>query len=179
METLFGRRVAVAFTALILWTTVASTFVMTLGYSRSLYAAARNGDFFGVFGYLHPRGRYPVVAILTVGVLTAVFCFFPLGDVIEAAVIVRIIVQFLGQIAGLHLLRTTRPDVHLPFRMWLYPLPSLVAAAGWLFVLGAKLEYWKIVLAVMASGTAVYPLWRWWADHSPSDPTATPSQPPA
>ncbi len=73
MEMLFGRRVAVGFTALILWTTVASTFVMTLGYSRILYAAARNGDFFRIFGYLHPQGRYPLVAILTLGVLTAVF----------------------------------------------------------------------------------------------------------
>ncbi len=160
METLYGRRVAVGFTALILWTTVASTFVMTLGYSRILYAAARNGDFFRVFGVLHPTGRYPRVAILTLGALTAVFCFFPLGDVIEAAVIVRIFIQFLGQIVGLHLLRTTRPDVAMPFRMWLYPLPSLVAAVGWLFVLAAKLEYWPIVLAVLGSGIAVYPVWR-------------------
>jgi amino acid transporter len=160
METLFGRPVAVGFTALILWTTVASTFVMTLGYSRILFAAARNGDFFAGFGYVHPRGRYPLVAILTIGVLTAVCCFFSLQSVIEAAVVVRIIVQFLGQIFALHLLRTTRPDVVLPFRMWLYPLPSLIAAAGWLFVLGAKLEYWGIVLGVFGSGIVIYPLWR-------------------
>jgi amino acid transporter len=160
METLYGRNVAVAFTVLILWTTVASTFVMTLGYSRILYAAARNGDFFRVFGYVHPTGRFPTVAILTLGALTAVFCFFSLGDVIEAAVIVRIFVQFLGQIVGLHLLRTTRPDVVLPFRMWLYPLPSLIAAFGWLFVLVAKLDYWPVVLGVLGSGIVIYPLWR-------------------
>ncbi len=160
METLYGHRVAVAFTGLIIWTALASTFVMTLGYSRILYAAARNGDFFRVFGYVHPRGRYPMVSILTIGVLTAVFCFFSLGAVIEAAVVVRIVVQFLAQIVGLHLLRKTRPDVVLPFRMWLYPLPSLVAVVGWLFVLGARLEYWRIVLAVLGSGVAVYPVWR-------------------
>ena len=76
MEILYGRKVAVGFTGLILWTALASTFVMTLGYSRILYAAARNGDFFRVFAYLHPRGRYPLVAMLTIGALTAVFCFF-------------------------------------------------------------------------------------------------------
>lgn len=160
METLYGKRVAIAFTVLILWTTVASTFVMTLGYSRILYAAARNGDFFRAFAYLHPTGRYPVTAIAMIGLLTAVFCFFPLADVIEAAVIVRIVIQFLGQIVGLQLLRSTRPDVAMPFRMWLYPLPSIIAAAGWLFVLAAKLEYWKIVLVVVGSGVVVYPLWR-------------------
>ena len=45
-----------ALRCLIIWTALASTFVMTLGYSRILYAAARNGDFFQVFAYLHPRG---------------------------------------------------------------------------------------------------------------------------
>ena len=161
METLFGRRVAMGFTALIIWATIASTFVMTLGYSRILYAAARNGDFFRVFSYLHPTGRYPLVAVLTIGALTAVFCFFELGDVISAAVLVRILVQFLGQILGLHLLRTTRPDIVLPFRMWLYPLPSLLAAAGWTYVLvSAEHRFLLIALAVMVSGALVYPVWR-------------------
>jgi amino acid transporter len=163
MEIIYGRRVAVAFTGLIIWTALASVFVMTLGYSRILYAAARNGDFFRVFGYLHPTGHYPPVAVLTVGAATAVCCFFPLGAVIEAAVIVRIFIQFLGQILGLHIVRTARPDIVLPFRMWLYPLPSLVAVLGWLFVVTTRLEYWKIVLAVFGSGIAVYvvrQLWR-------------------
>ena len=141
IETLYGRDTAVVFSCMILWTAIAATFVATLGYSRILYAAARNGDFFRIFGYLHPTGRYPTVAILAIGALTAVFCFFPLEAVIEAAVIVRIFVQFLGQIFGLHLLRKTRPDVALPFRMWLYPLPSLIAVVGWLFIVVAKYEY--------------------------------------
>jgi len=98
--------------------------------------------------------------LLSLGALTAVFCFFPLQAVIEAAVIVRIFVQFLGQIFGLHLLRTTRPDVPLPFRMWLYPLPSLIAVAGWLFILVARQEYLVPAGVVLASGALVYPLWR-------------------
>jgi hypothetical protein len=73
---------------------------------------------------------------------------------------VRIFVQFLGQILGLHLLRSTRPDVVLPFRMWLYPLPSLVAALGWLFVLGARYELLPIALAVIGAGVVIYPVWR-------------------
>ncbi len=168
METLYGRKVAVAFTVLILWTTVASVFVMTLGYSRILYAAARNGDFFRVFSTLHPEGRYPIVAILTLGVLTAVFCFFSLEAVITVAVIVRIFVQFLGQIFGLHLLRTTRPDIHLPFRMWLYPLPSLIAGAGWMYVLVAESDQLKFALVVLVTGAIVYPLWRRLTGHGPA-----------
>ena len=46
MEILYGRNVAVGFSFFIIWAALASVFVMTLGYSRILYAAARNGDFF-------------------------------------------------------------------------------------------------------------------------------------
>jgi hypothetical protein len=102
------------------------------------------------------------VAVLTIGAATAACCFFPLGAVIEAAVIVRIFVQFLGQILGLHIVRTARPDIVLPFRMWLYPLPSLIAVLGWLFVVSARLEYWKIVLAVFGSGVVVYVVRQMW-----------------
>jgi amino acid transporter len=160
MEILYGRNVAVGFSYFIIWTALASVFVMTLGYSRILYAAARNGDFFRLFGHLNPRGRYPAVALLSLGALTAVFCFFSLEVVISAAVVVRIFVQFLGQIAGLYLLRKTRPDVVLPFRMWMYPLPALVAAIGWLFVLGAQYKIVPIALAVVGAGIVVYPVWR-------------------
>ena len=127
MERLYGKPVAVAFTGLILWTSLACMFAITLGYSRIPYAAALRGDFFPEFATLHPRGRFPVVSLLVLGVLTAAFCFFDLALVINAAVAVRILIQFVAQIVGLHVLRTTRPDIILPFRMWLYPLPSLVA----------------------------------------------------
>lgn len=156
METLFGKPVAAAFTILILWTVLACMFAITLGYSRIPYAAALNGDFFPVFGEVHATKRYPAVSLWTLGGLTAVFCFLPLQMVIEAAVTVRILVQFVAQILGLHFLRKTRPDVVLPFRMWLYPLPSLLALGGWLFVLGTRVDLLWMVLGVIASGATVF-----------------------
>jgi len=161
MEILYGRQTAEVFTWLILWTVAASVFAMTLGYSRIPYAAARSGGFFKAFAIVHPVHRYPVVSLLTLGLLTAVFCYLPLQDVIEAAVTVRILVQFIGQIAALHILRTTRPDVRMPFRMWLYPLPSLIALAGWVFVfVMAKPKILFISLAVLASGCLAYAVWQ-------------------
>jgi amino acid transporter len=161
METLFGRPVAVAFTILILWTVLACMFAITLGYSRIPYAAAKNGDFFPIFGEVHATQRYPVVSLWTLGGLTAVFCFLPLQMVIEAAVTVRILVQFVAQIIGLHLLRKTRPEVALPFRMWLYPLPSLLALVGWLFVLGTRTDLLWMVGGVLVSGVAVFFFFLW------------------
>jgi len=157
METLYGRPWAVAFTWLILWTAAACMFSITLGYSRIPFAAARQGDFYGAFGKLHPEGRYPWVSLLALGVLTSLFCFLDLTTVISAAVCVRIVVQFLGQIVALHIVRTTRPDIHLPFRMWFYPIPSLIAAVGWVFVLATADRFALLLsLGVVLSGLGVY-----------------------
>jgi len=157
METLYGRPWAVAFTWLILWTAAACMFSITLGYSRIPFAAARQGDFYGLFGKLHPEGRYPWVSLLALGVLTSLFCFLDLTTVISAAVCVRIVVQFLGQIVALHIVRTTRTDIHLPFRMWFYPIPSLIAAVGWVFVLATADRFALLLsLGVVLSGLYVY-----------------------
>jgi amino acid transporter len=163
MERLYGRPIAVAFTWLVVWAAGAGLFAMTLGYSRIPYAAAREGDFFAVFGRLHPRERYPVVSLVALGLITAACCFFELEDVIAAAVAVRIVVQFIGQIVGLHILRTTRPDVPLPFRMRLYPLPSLLALCGWVFVLWTSKPSMLIsALGVTAAGVPVFFFWKAW-----------------
>lgn len=160
MERLFGRPVAVGFTWLILWTALASVFALTLGYSRIPFAAARRGDFFRPFSYLHPTRQYPLVSLAALGILTAGACFLPLDDIIAAAVCVRIAIQFIGQIAALHVVHTTRPDIKLPFRMWLYPLPSLVALVGWIFLLATA--NW-IALAIsggaIVSGVVAFGIW--------------------
>jgi amino acid transporter len=161
MEQLFGRTAAMLFTGLILWTVVACMFAITLGYSRIPYAAATRGDFFRMFSYVHPRGRFPAVSLCVIGVLTAAFCFLDLSYVISAAVAVRILIQFVGQIVGLHILRITRPDVQMPFRMWLYPLPSLIALVGWIFVFcTSDVNVILLSLIVIETGCLAFIFWR-------------------
>jgi hypothetical protein len=44
--------------------------------------------------------------------------------------------------------------------MWLYPIPSLVAAAGWIFVLAtAQARVLLLSLFVVLSGLAIFWLW--------------------
>ena len=161
MQRLFGTGVAVAFTFMILWTAIACLFSMTLGYSRIPYAAARNGDFFPVFARLHPVHRYPYVSLAFLGVASAALCFFDISDVITGAVALRILVQHVGQIAALHYVRTRRPDVVLPFRMRLYPVPSIVAGVGWVFALWSSGSvWWAAAVGMTALGCVVYWAWR-------------------
>jgi amino acid transporter len=156
----FGPRVATAFAWLVVFAAIGGVFAMSLGYSRIPFAAARNGDFFKVFGTLH-SGGFPVISIVCLGLLTAGACYLPLESVIDAAVAVRILVQFIGQIVGLHVLRKIRPDVRLPFRMRLYPLPSLIALAGWVFVLATqKMFVLEVTLGVTLGGVPAFFIWR-------------------
>lgn len=161
MTKLFGSKIAALYTALIIWTALAGLFAMTLGYSRIPYAAAKNGDFFPIFGRLHSTGHYPLVSLLFFGGLVVASCFLSLNVLVEAAVTIRIPMQFISQIIALHLMRTSRPDIAMPFRMWLYPIPSLVALAGWIFLLVTSDGiHQRIVALVLISGVIAFVAWR-------------------
>jgi len=134
MEKIYGHRVAALFTAMILWTAFGSVFALLLGYSRIPYAAALDGYFFKVFGRLHPTKGFPHVSLLVIGSVSILCSFVSLGLVIDALITTRILVQFIGQIGAVALLRKRSPEASRPYKMWLYPLPSLVALAGWIFV---------------------------------------------
>src|SRR5262245_606761 len=98
MERIYGKAAAGVFTLLILWTAFGSVLAILLGYSRIPYAAAREGYFFKVFARLHPRGGFPHVSLLVLGVVSIASSFFSLGLVIDALIATRILVQFIGQI---------------------------------------------------------------------------------
>jgi amino acid transporter len=159
IEKLYGGKAAALVTALVLWTAFASLFALLLGYSRIPYAAALNGHFFKSFGRLHPTGRFPYVSLLVMGALSIVASLWSLDQVITALLTSRILVQFIGQIIALDYIRRHRPEITLPFRMWLYPVPSVIAAIGWMYIFATS--GWKYVgfgLLTMAAGVVVFKL---------------------
>jgi amino acid transporter len=162
MERVWGSRVATIFTLLVLWTAFGSCFAVLLGYSRIPYAAAQSGYFFKVFGRLHPTKKFPYVSLLVIGALSIVSGYFSLGTVIDALIVTRILVQFMGQIVGLMVWRTRAPDAPRPYRMWLYPVPALIALAGWIFLF-ATTELRVIVFGVgaLALGCVAFLVWSW------------------
>lgn len=143
MERLYGPTAGIIATLLIMWTAFASVFSLLLGYSRVPYAAALDGNYFSFFRHVHPKHRFPYVSLLIMGGITALCCFLKLADVVAAMVVIRISVQFLAQIVGLLILRRTRPEMPRPFKMWLYPVPALVALAGFIFVLFSRPNFQK------------------------------------
>jgi amino acid transporter len=154
-----GSKAGVAIACLIMWTAFSSVFALLMGYSRVPYAAALDGNFFRVFAHLHPKRHFPDVALVAMGGVAMVFCFFKLAQVIAALVVIRIVLQYLLQQVGVMVLRVRRPEMVRPFRIWLYPLPPLLALAGFLFILlsrpAARHECW-LALLVAAVGSALY-----------------------
>jgi len=162
METAYGPHLGPMLgkiaAVLVMVTAFASVFSLLLGYSRIPYAAARDGNYFRIFGRLH-RGGFPHISLLVLGGAAICFCFFSLADVIAALVVLRILVQFLMQHIGVIYLRRTQPEMPRPFKLWLYPLPPLVAIAGFSYILIERANFQREILGagvVILAGTAVY-----------------------
>jgi amino acid transporter len=160
MERLHGRGAAILATGMILWTAFGSVFALLLGYSRIPYAAALDGFFFRVFGRVHPTKNFPHVSLLILGGVSIGAAFFKLDEVINALITTRILVQFLGQLFAVPLLRRHLPDAARPYKMWLYPLPAVIAFFGWVYIfLTSGKVYAGIGVMTLAVGAGVYVAW--------------------
>lgn len=138
VEKLYGVTAARFATWMVLWIALASVFSLLLGYSRVPYSAAIDGNFFSIFGKLHPTKRFPHVSLLFLGGLAFAFSLYlKLETVIAAILAMRLLVQFIGQAVGVMLLRRRWSADRLPFKMWLYPLPAVLTMIGWGFLFWA------------------------------------------
>ena len=170
MQRIYGTWAAYVATGLLLFAAFASVFSLMLGYSRVPYAAALDGNYFRVFAKLHPEHRFPHVSLIMLALVAMAFCFLSLADVIAALVVIRITLQFLVQAIGVIVLRIRRPDMPRPFRMWLYPVPALLASAGFIFVLFSRTNSMKQIryaLVILFTGLVIYMLRAWKNDEWP------------
>ena len=81
--------------------------------------------------------------------------FFDIGTLIACLTSTIVLVQALGQVAAVIVLRRRQPDLPRPYRMWLYPVPAVVAAVLWFCA--------YIVFAVpdqrLAANNPAHPTW--------------------
>ena len=160
LEHTWGRRTAQVFTALIIITAFSSVMTGLLGGSRVPYNAAKDKLFFPIFGRLHPRLEFPHVALLAMGLVTAIGCFFTLDSVINMLTAVSVLIQSVAQVAAVTLLRRHQPNLPRPYKMLAYPLPSLIALAGWIYVYYAS--GWQVIglsIAWLALGFIAFLIW--------------------
>jgi amino acid transporter len=164
MQRVYGHGAASIISVLVMWTAFASVFSLTLGYSRVPYAAALDGNYFRAFARVHPVYQFPYVSLLALAGVAALFCFLRLADLIAALIVIRIVLQFLVQSIGVIVLRVRRPDLPRPFRMWLYPVPALVAAASFVFILISRKDFLREIKyagVILVVGVLIYTVRAW------------------
>lgn len=162
MQRIYGSWAGNLVTLLVVWTAFASVFSLLMGYSRVPYAAAVEGDYFKVFSKVHPKHKIPYISLITLGAVAVCFCFLKLKDIIAALVVIRLMVQFLAQTVGIIYFRIKNPQHPRPFKMWLYPLPAIIAFIGFVYVLFSRQNFLKEIkyaVVLFVAGTAIY-FWR-------------------
>ncbi len=160
VEHSWGHFAAAVMTILIIVTAFASVFAGLLGGSRVPYQAAHDKVFLSAFGHLHAKHGFPHIALLTMGVVMAAGTFFDLTEVINMLLAATIIVQSAAQIVALVVLRKRQPGLRRPYKQWLYPLPCIVAMAGWIYVYVSASAFSLILSgAWIVAGLVVFLVW--------------------
>ena len=153
----WSHAAAVVMTGLILFVTASAIYALILGYSRVPFAAARDGMFFRAFARLHPKGHFPHISLIVLGAASVPFCFLSFGKLVSWMLLVQILLQFVWQCAGVILLHRYRKDVKQPFRMWLYPWPSVIALAMWVYIfVTSDADGILFTLGFLAAGLVAY-----------------------
>jgi len=107
---------------------------MVLSGARVPFAMARDRAFFQSMGRLHPRYRTPAVSLVALSALGVVFALSGTFDQLYTYVMFMQVVSYAATVAGLFVLRRTRPEAPRPYRCTGYPyLPALyvIVAGAW------------------------------------------------
>lgn len=164
-EAVLGGRARVVIGSLVLLSIAGGLNGMVLSHARVLYAMAREGQFFGVFGHVHPRWRTPdaalwIQAAWTLGlVATGTFARL-VGYVTFVMVAMSALV-----VVGLFVLRRRRGQAPAPFRSPAFPVLPALYLVGCAWILVGVVRFAPLDAAIGTGlalvGAAIYPLWRW------------------
>jgi len=95
--------------------------------------------------------------VIFLGAITAIFVWLPLKHIIGAILSIRAIIPFMAQIVGAVVLRVREPDRPRPFRMWLYPVPAIIALGLWGYVVVSPEKHLRTgALYVMGAGVLFF-----------------------
>jgi len=136
---------------------------LILAGARVYYAMARDGLFFRPAGQIHPRYRTPAISLMVQMVWTCVLCLSGSYGQLLDYIIFAVLVFYVLTIAGLFVLRRTRPDAERPYKAMGYPvLPAIYIVMAIyidLLLLRYKPQYTWPGLIIVLIGIPVYFVW--------------------
>src|SRR5216684_1766454 len=136
---------------------------LILSGARVYYAMAKDGLFFRKVAKLHPTYKTPAVSLMVQMVWTCVLCISGSYGQLLDYITFAILVFYILTIAGLFVLRRTRPDAERPYRAIGYPVLPAIYIVLALFIDVVLLRYkpqftWPGLIIVLL-GIPVYFLW--------------------
>jgi APA family basic amino acid/polyamine antiporter len=150
--------------AAIMVSTFGCTNGLTLAGARVYYAMAKDKLFFRRAGELDPKTNAPVFSLVVQCIWSVVLTLSGRYNDLLDYVIFAVLLFYILTIAGLFVLRRTRPDMDRPYRAFGYPvLPALyMVAAGLIEILLLlyKQDYTWPGLIIVLLGLPVYFIWR-------------------
>ena len=131
---------------------------------RIFFAAAEDGLFPNAIARVDPYTSSPVGAIVLMTVMGMIFILVRTFTALADQFIIGIWPFYALAVAGVFVLRRTRPRLERPYRTWGYPWVPLVFLAGALLLLGnylvSETTAFAVDIGIILSGIPAYLLWK-------------------
>jgi APA family basic amino acid/polyamine antiporter len=164
MWQMFGKTGAALMAIAIMISTFGCCNGLIMAGARVYYAMAKDGLFFKRVASLHPQYKTPAVSLVVQGVWTCLLCLSGSYGQLLDYIIFAVLVFYILTIAGLFVLRRTRPDAERPYKALGYPVLPAIYIVMALFIdvvlLRYKPQYTWPGLIIVLLGIPVYWMWK-------------------
>jgi APA family basic amino acid/polyamine antiporter len=164
MYQMFNKTGAALMSIAIMISTFGCCNGLIMAGARVYYAMAKDGLFFKSVASLHPKYKSPAISLIVQGVWTCLLCLSGSYGQLLDYIIFAVLVFYILTIAGLFVLRRTRPDAERPYKALGYPVLPAIYIVMALFIdvvlLRYKPQYTWPGLIIVLLGIPVYMLWR-------------------
>jgi amino acid transporter len=131
---------------------------------RIFFAAADDGLFPKAIARVDPRTHAPTGAVVLMTVMGVIFILIRTFTQLADQFIIGIWPFYALAVAGVFVLRRTRPDLERPYRTWGFPVVPLLFLAGALLLLGnylvSETRAFAIDIGIILTGLPAYELWQ-------------------
>src|SRR6058998_1520258 len=141
---------------------------------RIFFAAAEDGLFPRFIARVDPKNHAPTAAVVLMTVMGMIFILVRTFTALADQFIIGIWPFYALAVAGVYVLRRTRPQLERPYRTWGYPVVPVVFLVAALFLLGNYLVRetvsFAIDIGIILSGVPVYLFLQWWRQRQAPPP---------
>ena len=127
---------------------------------RIFFAAAEDGLFPKAIARVDPRTHAPTGAVVLMTVMGMIFILIRTFTELADQFIIGIWPFYALAVAGVFVLRRTRPDLERPYRTWGYPVVPFVFLLGAVFLLGnylvSETAAFALDIGIILSGVPMY-----------------------